>query len=73
MNAQEPDDCAARLLQPRRPPRGTLVAARCSALYLRTNLASSVALGRGPWAGEPPAANTYVRLSKKAASYDARP
>jgi hypothetical protein len=43
----------------------TLVAARCSALYLRTNLVSSVVLGRGPRAGEPPAANTYVRLSKK--------
>ena len=43
----------------------TLPAARCSTLYLRTNLVSSVALGRGPRAGEPPTANTYVRLSKK--------
>jgi hypothetical protein len=43
----------------------TLVAARYSTLYLRANLVLSVALGRGPRAGEPPTANTYVRLSKK--------
>ena len=65
MNAQEPDDCAARFLQPRRPPRAD--SGRCPLLHSIPPHQFGVErrLGRGPRASEPPTANTYVRLSKK--------